>query len=73
MPTAVSRPDIDAFEVVMLREGEGRRQRGFFVSFEYTKDAEGRTLTRLASQAAKGIGVASHAHLVPQENSCKLV
>ena len=37
---ALSRPDIDAFEAVMEREGEGGRQRGFFVSFGYTKDAE---------------------------------
>jgi hypothetical protein len=36
----VGRPDIDAFQAVMLREGEGGRQRGFFVSFGYTKDAE---------------------------------
>ena len=36
----VARPDIDAFEAVMEREGEGGRQRGFFVSFGYTKDAE---------------------------------
>ena len=35
----VGRPDIDAFQAVMLREGEGGRQRGFFVSFGYTKDA----------------------------------
>src|SRR5205085_1692653 len=31
---------IDAFEAVMEREGEGGRQRGFFVSFGYTNDAE---------------------------------
>jgi hypothetical protein len=36
----VGRPDIDAFEAVMEREGEGGRQRGFFVSFGYTSDAE---------------------------------
>jgi DNA modification methylase len=36
----VGRPDIDAFQAVMEREGEGGRQRGFFVSFGYTKDAE---------------------------------
>jgi site-specific DNA-methyltransferase (adenine-specific) len=36
----VGRPDIDAFEAVMEREGQGGRQRGFFVSFGYTKDAE---------------------------------
>ena len=35
----VGRPDIDAFEAVMEREGEGGRQRGFFVSFGYTADA----------------------------------
>ncbi|HEY0008583.1 MAG TPA: hypothetical protein VGB55_07660 [Tepidisphaeraceae bacterium] len=29
----VGRPDTDAFEAVMEREGEGGRQRGFFVSF----------------------------------------
>ena len=27
----VGRPDIDAFQTVMLREGENGRQRGFFV------------------------------------------
>ena len=36
----VGRPDIDAFEAVMEREGQGGRQRGFYVSFGYTKDAE---------------------------------
>jgi DNA modification methylase len=36
----VGRPDIDAFEAVMEREGEGGRHRGFFVSFGYTRDAE---------------------------------
>jgi len=36
----VGRPDIDAFEAVMEREGEGGRQRGFFVAFGYTKDAQ---------------------------------
>jgi DNA modification methylase len=36
----VGRPDIDGFEAVMMREGEGGRQKGFFVSFGYTQDAE---------------------------------
>ena len=36
----VGRPDIDAFQTVMLREGKDGRQRGFFVAFGYTKDAE---------------------------------
>jgi hypothetical protein len=36
----VGRPDIDAFQAVMLREGENGRWRGFFVSFGYSKDAE---------------------------------
>lgn len=36
----VGRPDIDAFEAVMEREGEGGRQRGFFVAFSYSSDAE---------------------------------
>ena len=31
------RPDIDAFEAVMMRED---RTKGFFVSFDYTADAE---------------------------------
>ncbi|MBC7785586.1 MAG: hypothetical protein H7144_17275 [Burkholderiales bacterium] len=35
----VRRRDIDAYQAVMEREGEGGRQRGFFVSFGYTKDA----------------------------------
>jgi len=33
----VGRPDIDQFEAVMTRED---RQRGFFVAFGYTRDAE---------------------------------
>jgi restriction endonuclease len=36
----VGRPDIDAFEAVMEREGTHGRQRGFFVAFGYTRDAE---------------------------------
>jgi hypothetical protein len=36
----VGRPDIDGFEAVMMREGKGGRQKGFFVSFGYTHDAE---------------------------------
>ncbi len=36
----VGRPDIDNFEAVMIREGEGGRQRGFFVAFGYSRDAE---------------------------------
>jgi hypothetical protein len=36
----VGRPDIDKFEAVMEREGEGGRQRGFFVAFGYSLDAE---------------------------------
>jgi len=35
----VGRPDIDAFEAVMEREGAGGRQRGFFVAFSYSADA----------------------------------
>ena len=36
----VGRPEIDKFEAVMEREGTGGRQRGFFVAFSYTRDAE---------------------------------
>src|SRR3954468_23671228 len=36
----VGRPDIDAFEAVIEREGEHGRQRGFFVAFGYSRDAE---------------------------------
>ncbi|MCK4872218.1 MAG: restriction endonuclease [Phycisphaerales bacterium] len=36
----VGRPEIDKFEAVMEREGSGGRQRGFFVAFSYTKNAE---------------------------------
>jgi DNA modification methylase len=35
----VGRPAIDQFEAVMEREGEGGRQRGFFVAFSYSADA----------------------------------
>jgi len=34
------RRGIDQFEAVMEREGEGGRQRGFFVSFGDSRDAE---------------------------------
>ena len=33
-------PSPDAFQAVMEREGEGGRQRGFFVAFGYSRDAE---------------------------------
>src|SRR3954453_15151053 len=36
----VGRPDIDAFQAVMEREGAHGRQRGFFVAFGYARDAE---------------------------------
>ena len=36
----VGRPEIDKFEVGMEREGADGRQRGFFVAFSYTSDAE---------------------------------
>ena len=38
----VGRPDVDAFQAVMEREGEGEggRQRGFFVAFGYSEDAK---------------------------------
>ncbi|HUO06781.1 MAG TPA: hypothetical protein VM008_00475 [Phycisphaerae bacterium] len=36
----VGRTDIDAFAAIMEREGEGGRQRGFFVAFGCTNDAE---------------------------------
>ncbi len=36
----VGRPDIDAFEAVMEREGKDGRQRGFFVAFGYSTDAQ---------------------------------
>jgi hypothetical protein len=36
----VSRPDVDAFEAVMEREGPNGRQRGFFVAFGYSEDAK---------------------------------
>ena len=32
----VGRPDIDSFEAVMIRED---RQKGFFISFDYSQDA----------------------------------
>ena len=36
----VGRPDIDAFQAVMEREGEGGRRRGSFVALGYSRDAE---------------------------------
>jgi len=49
----VGRPDIDAFEAVMMREN---RAKGFFVSFDYTSDA----LTEIDSYFRK-----SHKVIVP--------
>ncbi|MDP9172892.1 MAG: restriction endonuclease [Planctomycetota bacterium] len=45
------RPDIDAFEAMMMRE---ERQKGFFVSFDYTSDAE-TEISRFFKQTGKVI------------------
>ena len=45
----VGRPDIDAFEAVMMRED---RTKGFFVAFDYSSDAHARN--RRASSASSG-------------------
>ncbi len=47
----VGRPDIDAFEAVMMRE---ERDKGFFVSFDYTADAL-REIDRFFRQSHKTI------------------
>ena len=47
----VGRPDIDAFEAVMMRE---ERPKGFFVSFDYTLDAENE-IRRFFKQTGKEI------------------
>jgi hypothetical protein len=45
------RPDIDAFEAMMMREN---RQKGFFVSFDYTSDAM-TEISRFFKQSSKVI------------------
>ncbi len=39
-PPNLTHLDIDVFQAVMEREGEHGRQRGFFVAFDYSRDAK---------------------------------
>ena len=47
----MGRPDIDAFEAVMMRE---ERSKGFFVAFDYTSDAL-REIDRFFRKSGKAI------------------
>lgn len=49
----VGRPDIDAFEAVMERED---RQRGFFVAFGFTSDAEAEAAAFFKRTKSTGTG-----------------
>ncbi len=65
----VGRPDIDAFEAVMVREG---RMKGFFVSFDYTSDAL-TEISRFFKQTARVIVPLTVKQILEDEIAMKLV
>ena len=64
----VGRPDIDAFEAVMMRE---ERTKGFFVAFDYTSDAL-REIGRFFRQSGKAIIAFTVREILDEEIARKL-
>ena len=60
----VGRPDIDAFEAVLVREN---RELGFFVAFDYTADAE-REARRFHSSSGKQIRLLRVSELIEMDH-----
>ncbi len=67
----VGRPEIDKFEAVMEREGAGGRQRGFFVAFSYTSDAE-RECAAFHKRAGRLIKLLAVQEIVDEEHVQKM-
>ena len=64
----VGRPDVDQFETVMSREG---RDRGFFVAFGYTADAE-REAARFHKQTGRLIKLLTVREMLDEEHVQKM-
>ena len=64
----VGRPDIHAFEAVMMRED---RERGFFVAFDYTSDAL-REIDAFFRKSGKAIIALTVREIVDEEIARKL-
>ena len=65
----VGRPDIDAFEAVMMRED---RPKGFFVSFDYTADAE-TEIRAFFRRTGKAIVALTVKEIIEEEIAMRLV
>jgi len=65
----VGRPDVDAFEAVMMRE---ERTKGFFVAFDYTSDAL-REIDRFFRKSGKAIIALTVREILDEEIARKLV
>jgi DNA modification methylase len=64
----VGRPDIDAFEAMMMRED---RQKGFFVAFGYSEDSL-REIGAFFKRSAKSIIALSVRDILDEQIACKL-
>ncbi len=64
----VGRPDIDAFEAVMMRE---ERTQGFFVAFDYTQDAMGE-IQAFLKRTGRMIRPITVADILDERVACKL-
>ena len=64
----VGRPDIDAFEAVMTRED---RTKGFFVAFDYTRDAL-REIDAFFRKSGKAIIALTVREILDEEIAMKL-
>ena len=63
------RPDIDSFEAVMMREN---RTKGFFVSFDYTADAE-TEIRAFFKRTGKAIVALTVKEIIEEEIAMRLV
>jgi len=65
----VGRPDVDAFEAVMMRE---ERTKGFFVAFDYSQDALDE-ISRFFKQTGKAIVALTVKEILDEQIAMKLV
>jgi len=64
----VGRPDVDAFEAVMMRE---ERTKGFFVAFDYSQDALAE-INRFFTQSGKAIVALTVKEILDEQIAMKL-
>jgi len=65
----IGRPDVDAFEAVMMREN---RTKGFMVGFDFTLDAE-REITRFESQTGRKIVIRRVSDLLEDQDVARRI